>query len=360
MFLKALNSKEVLEYVDEYSILKFYTPGFEGPGMYYSTLRDNDYNCSMGVRVTDKGWRISDFGRDEYRGMNVFTYLTHYFKLPDTTEGYLSVLDKIVRDFKLPFQRYPKALSIDFNSSNPAIIYGKIFKARESSTISRITRAWGSRAIDYYLWADIYNIPWRTIFPRLEFYDILPCSKVRVNNSTYYSMDYQPMYSYKLEDYFKIYFPLERRKGLKWKNNIPKDLVFGLKQLPEYGDILIIEKSVKDMVITSLLGYPTLSLGSESTFVPEHVWEDLKRRFKRVYIHLDNDLAGYCNGKRFTEKYGANCIYNPKGLPKDSSDFVEEYNLNELNNLLKTLMYGTSNKLQRVSDKSSKRRELVG
>ena len=65
----------------------------------------------------------------------------------------------------------------------------------------------------------------------------------------------------------------------------------GWKQLPEKGDELIITKSLKDvMSIDSILGIPAVSLQSEGTKPKPHIIQELKNRFKTIYLLYDNDF----------------------------------------------------------------------
>ena len=59
-----------------------------------------------------------------------------------------------------------------------------------------------------------------------------------------------PMYAYKVYNHFKIYKPLAD-KYTKWRNNLTEYDIQGYKQLPKKGDILIITKSMKDVMCWS-------------------------------------------------------------------------------------------------------------
>lgn len=93
------------------------------------------------------------------------------------------------------------------------------------------------------------------------------------------------MYAYKVYNNFKIYRPLAD-KYHKWRNNLTEYDIQGYKQLPEKGDILIITKSLKDVMCLCKMGIPAVSPASESTFIPNIALEELKKRFKRIIILL--------------------------------------------------------------------------
>src|SRR5699024_371627 len=65
--------------------------------------------------------------------------------------------------------------------------------------------------------------------------------------------DENPMYAYKVYDHFKIYRPLAD-KYTKWRNNLTEYDIQGYAQLPEKGNLLIITKSMKDVMVLYEMG----------------------------------------------------------------------------------------------------------
>ena len=62
-------------------------------------------------------------------------------------------------------------------------------------------------------------------------------------------------------------------------------------KLPDKGDNLIITSSRKDaLCIWANTGIPSLSLQAESYLPKQHVVQQLKDRFKNVYVLYDNDF----------------------------------------------------------------------
>ena len=84
------------------------------------------------------------------------------------------------------------------------------------------------------------------------------------------------MYAYKVFDKFKIYRPLAS-KYTKWRTNLTTSDVQGLAQIPEKGDLLIITKSLKDVMVLYEMGYTAISAASETTFIPEDIISGLKK-----------------------------------------------------------------------------------
>ena len=133
-----------------------------------------------------------------------------------------------------------------------------------------------------------------------------------------------PMYAYKVYDKFKIYRPLAG-KYTKWRNNLTVRHVQGLEQLqPEGGDLLIITKSLKDVMCLHEMGFNAIASASETTFIPEDILNDLKSKWNTIIILYDRDAAGMQNARQYSKQYGLDAIFvHKKFKAKDVSDAVK-------------------------------------
>lgn len=147
-----------------------------------------------------------------------------------------------------------------------------------------------------------------------------------------------PMYAYKVYNHFKIYKPLAD-KYTKWRNNLTELDIQGFKQLPKTGDTLIITKSMKDVMCLYEMGIPAISPSSESTFIPDKVLEQLKKRFKRIIIMFDRDGAGITYLRKMSRKTGLEgMLVHKKFKAKDISDAIRDNGFDKVKNwLLKQL-----------------------
>jgi 5S rRNA maturation endonuclease (ribonuclease M5) len=136
--------------------------------------------------------------------------------------------------------------------------------------------------------------------------------------------DDNPMYAYKVFDKFKIYRPLAS-KYTKWRTNLTVRHVQGLEQLqPEGGDLLIITKSLKDVMCLTEMGFHAVASASETTFIPEDILNNLKSKWKNVVILYDRDAAGMQNARQYSKQYGLDAIFvHKKFKAKDVSDAVK-------------------------------------
>lgn len=126
----------------------------------------------------------------------------------------------------------------------------------------------------------------------------------------------------------KIYQPFS--KTCKWVNKHTADVWDLWQQLPLTGDNLIITSSRKDaMCIWCNTGIPACSLQAESYLPKQSVINELKRRFKKIFILYDNDFTKDVNHGREYGRLLATTFNLPQiELPtvlraKDSSDLYQ-------------------------------------
>lgn len=143
-----------------------------------------------------------------------------------------------------------------------------------------------------------------------------------------------PMFAYKVYNNFKIYRPLGD-KYTKWRNNLTEYDVQGYEQLPKKGDICIITKSLKDVMCLYEMDIPAISPSSESTWIPQTVLDDILKRFKRVLICFDRDVAGVKNLRKISLKTGLEPILvHKKWKAKDISDAIAKNGFENIKNWL--------------------------
>lgn len=152
-----------------------------------------------------------------------------------------------------------------------------------------------------------------------------------------------PMYAYKVFDKFKIYRPYSKRREDKWRNNCGQYDVQGYEQLPKTGDLLIITKSLKDVMILYTLGYNAISPQSENSSIPKKVIEELHTRFSKIIILFDNDESGIIGANKLSEKYNIPKVflskhYNEIYRIKDVSDHYKEFGKEKTIELIQQLL----------------------
>jgi hypothetical protein len=115
------------------------------------------------------------------------------------------------------------------------------------------------------------------------------------NEPAYFSSDKCPMYGYFLghdpsdeRELWKIYFPTK----LKYRFLLNNSKLQGVHMLPKKGNLLIITKSMKDVLTLKGLGYTAIAPQSENSYPKKEQVEALEKRFDKILVFLDNDRAG--------------------------------------------------------------------
>lgn len=146
-----------------------------------------------------------------------------------------------------------------------------------------------------------------------------------------------PGYAYQVYNKYKLYFPLANKKD-KWRTNCTSYDLQGYEQLKYKDDLLIITKSLKDVMVLWKLGYNAVAPQGEGMFIPKEVFTDLKSRFDKLILFYDNDDAGFEGSKKLATKYLLESIYIPDSTTKDISDYTKKYGLECADYLMNTLI----------------------
>lgn len=119
----------------------------------------------------------------------------------------------------------------------------------------------------------------------------------------------------------KIYQPYNKQ-GFKWSNKHDRSVISLWTKIPPTGDRVCICSSLKDaLCLWSNTGIPALAIQGEGYTISDTAVSELKRRFKNVYILLDNDEAGLKDAKILASKTRFTNIVLPNiNGAKDISD----------------------------------------
>lgn len=300
----------ILSKVTEYDIYARYLGQFKVGFIYNSPFR-KDKNPSFGIFRSKKTGKLlfKDHGNGEcgdvIKFVELYTGITNYNDL----------LNQIVKDMRI---------------TNKTVLKSTKESDKSDETVIGVVRQdWTE--VDKQYWSQ-FGISLKTL------------KKYNVSSIKYYLCDgvvkgvykdSNPMYAYKVYDRFKIYRPLAD-KYTKWRNNLTEYDIQGFEQLPNKGELLIITKSLKDVMCLYEMGYNAISPSSESTFLPDDVLQSILKRFKRVLLCFDRDVPGCKNMRKISLKTGLKCILvHKKWGAKDISDAVKKNGFETIKNWLK-------------------------
>lgn len=145
----------------------------------------------------------------------------------------------------------------------------------------------------------------------------------------------------------KIYQPFS--DTMKWISKHDSSVWDLWTKLPENGDRLIITSSRKDaLCLWANTGIPSLSLQGEGYVPKEHVVNQLKQRFKNIYVLYDNDFKavekgeenhGRVFGKHLSDMFGLIQIEIPEFYrSKDPSDLFRDWGKEVFRTVMQSLI----------------------
>lgn len=296
---------------------------------------------------------LSEFYADSNPSCRVYQNKNNNLYYKDFGSGEnLSCYGYVMTKFNCTFTEALTIIANDFgiyksDKIRPELLLGRdsISKPKQEkikSTISIVPRQW--TLYDYNYWFKQYGIS----FEWLESYEVVPCSHVYLHKgdktTVFTHTNDNPMYAYRFEYNglysYKIYKPLESNKKYKWLfSGGTEHNIEGFDQLPLHDNLLIITKSLKDVICCRILGYSAISLQGEANKLSKELVIKLLRRFDKIIVFYDNDNQGVKSANKITSNYGFRSIFIPPEYEcKDLSEMIAKINQNEAKIVLNKLI----------------------
>lgn len=311
-----MSLRDLLDKVDDYTIYSYYLGPFKLGKLMNSPLRSDDKMPSFAIFPTKDGALLF---KDHGTGVagNALKFLKLYKRI-QTREELEKELLRIVRRF---------------NPTSSVATVTRSYTQHEDTDIGIVRQPFTE--VDKRYWKQ-FHISIDTL-KRFNVFSIKYFLCNRVVRGTY--KETSPMYAYKVYDKFKIYRPLAS-KYTKWRTNLTNRHVQGLAELPyEGGNLLVITKSLKDVMCLYEMGISAIAASSETTFIPDDILRSLRRKWKRIVILYDRDATGMMKARDYSKQYKLDAIFvHKKFKSKDISDAVKNNNFNTVKEwLYKTL-----------------------
>lgn len=298
--------KDVLNVTTEVDIASFYLGINSIPIVINSPLR-MDSNPSFGIFSPD-GVKVKYIDFSTKDNGDIFTLLMKMWKI-----SLNEVCAKICNDFS----KFKGDISV--TKSVPTCHVSGIGKHSDSELKCKV-REWRNYDIEY--WAS-YGIPLQW----LKYAEVYPISHKIVIKGGSRMVFGADKYAYAYVEHkegettLKIYQPYNKR-GFKWANKHDRSVISLWTKVPEYGERICICSSLKDaLCLWANTGIPAIAIQGEGYNISNTAISELRRRYKRVYILLDNDEAGLQDGEKLSESTGFTNLVLPKEYgAKDISD----------------------------------------
>lgn len=294
---------EDLKEISDSQLVSYYLGINEIPCIINSPIRQ-DRNPSFGL-YSPNGVKIyfHDFSTRERGG--IYDLLGKMWNM-----DYANVIAKVYKDFNML-----STSSVVRKSS-----YQGRIRRNNDTTMECKVREWREYDIKYW---ESYGIT----LPWLKYANVYPIShKIIIKNGQRYVFG-ADKYAYAYVEFkegkttLKIYQPYNKN-GFKWANKHDKSVISLWTKVPEYGDRICICSSLKDaLCLWANTGIPALAIQGEGYSMSDTAVSELKRRYKEIYILLDNDEAGVQDALKLSESTGFTNIVLPKEYgAKDVSD----------------------------------------
>ena len=297
-----MSLRDLLDKLDDYTIYSYYLGSFKPGKLMNSPLRSDDKMPSFAIFPSKTGGLLfKDHGTGE--SGNALKFIKLYKGIQTRNELERELL-RIVR--------------LSNPTSNVATVT-RTYTPRGDTDIGIVRQPFTE--VDKKYWKQ-FHISIDTL-KKFNVFSIKYFLCNRVVRGTY--KEDSPMYAYKVYDRFKIYRPLAS-KYTKWRTNLTNRYVQGLAELPkEGGNLLIITKSLKDVMCLYEMGFNAIAASSETTFIPEDILKSLRSKWKHIVILYDRDRTGMLKARDYNRRYKLDCIFvHKKFKAKDVSDAVRD------------------------------------
>lgn len=252
---------------------------------------------------------------------------TIYFK--DWAQGFSGDWIKIIQyKYGITYAKALEKCAVDFgltNGSVNATVVKREYKPEKlepkESKIEIKIRPWDQ--YDREFWSK-YGIN-KSV---LTLYNVYPCEIVFYNSKVVYTRKQNDLgYAYRFgPGKYKIYMP--QRNVFRWLSNY--NSWQGLEQLPDFGNHIVITKSMKDVMALRQLNVIACAPASEAVLPQDGVLTEISRRFDKIYSFMDFDLTGVKLANSLLKRYNIQPFFLTDGRfgtidygAKDISDFIE-------------------------------------
>ena len=296
----------ILSKVNQESIMHYYTGHDVNSKKLFTSVLRNDNHVTVSYYKSKSGiLYMHDFATNEH--IDCWNVVMRLYNC-----NYYEALNIIARDFEL----------IDGEHQISSFKIIPEIKESESAKIQVQIKEYTNEELD---WWKQFGISKKT----LKKYCIYSIQHVFLNGELKFTSSKQcPIYGYYFGkdkngiEKWKIYFPL--KENYRFLNNLSKKVLQGYHQLPKTGDLLVITKSMKDLMAMYEFGIPAVSPNSETLFVDDKKLEEFKQRFKHILVIYDNDRPGMHNMWLIRKEHPElNYYYLPWYLSKDFTDSIK-------------------------------------
>lgn len=270
-----------------------------------------DRTPSAGIVCREGVWFLKDFA-EEFKTMTAIQFVEKKYGM-----GLEKALNKLAIEYGVRGGAGEEYTPVNIKWKLP------IYEESEISYIFEPTK-WRKEHHEYWSGTEVTEQHCR----RYETYAV---KEVFVNRARIHIGEREVVWAYYVPelDKVKLYFP-ERKRGYRFKGNVPNNHIYHLDKIIKCQKLMII-KSMKDLLCNTVIFPCTVATGNEgsSIFTPDVV-EMINKKAKRVYISFGSDKQGVEQSTIITQKTGWNWVNPPvEFLPEinDPYSLIKAYGI---------------------------------
>ena len=313
---------EIESKISEGELLQYYLGIKEVPCVIKSPLRE-DKRASFGIYSLD-GIHIyyTDFSTKDTG--STYQLLSKMWGLT-----FSQTLEKIYHELV----KHDKTINVNAIQKPKINVYSSL---EDNTNLEVKIRDWKDYDIDYWKSYGV-SLEW------LEWAEVYPISfKIVIKNDRRYVFPAEK-YAYAFVEHkennvtLKIYQPFSTTH--KWANKHDRSVVSLWTKIPQTGDKVVICSSLKDaLCLSANTKIPALATQGEGYGMSDTAIAELRKRFSKQYIILDNDKAGLSDAVKLAERTGfTNLVIPSFEGGKDLSDYFKLFGKSHFVELIKNL-----------------------
>lgn len=231
--------------------------------------------------------------------------------------SYRKAINKIAEDFKISGNKLPSPKKTESN------------KKAKVQQVKKFKAVWGELDSPQLSYFRQYGITIQT----LKNYNVHKLEALWMNSELLYiKTKNDPAVLYLEDNWFKAYFYTRKTSRFYSQGNG----IQGLNQLKFESDLLIIQKSLKDVMLMYELGFESIAPPSENTYISELQIRMLQDKYDNIVVIMDDDLAGI-RAMNHYKKLGLKTVVIPNC--KDATDYCKAFGIKKTEKILNNLIY---------------------
>lgn len=302
----SIGIEDLLEITTEANIASYYLGIKSIPSIIKSPLRQ-DNHPSFGI-YSPNGIEVNYIDFASREGGRIYTLLSKLWNI-----SIEEVIVKVYNEFQ---KQAITPIKITVTNSESKI-------SHHIAKLECKIREWKNYDIEYWKSYGI-TLPW------LKYADVYPISHKIITKdgkkSIFGADKYAYVYVERKENKItlKVYQPFNKY-GFKWCNTHDKSVISLWTKIPDKGDKLCICSSLKDALCLWInTKIPALAIQGEGYKISKTAIDNLKSRYKNIYIILDNDAPGLKDAETLSKETGfTNLILPQFEGGKDISDLYK-------------------------------------